>query len=69
VRELKALERVTLEPRETRMLRFEMAAAVRRYWSAEDRAYMLDESDFDVWVGGASTAELRAEFAVPDGAD
>jgi len=45
------------------------AAAVRRYWSAGDRAYMLDESDFDVWVGGASTAELHAEFAVPDGAD
>jgi beta-glucosidase len=64
VRELKAFERVTLEPSEARTLRFAIPASARRYWSAADRAYVLDESDFDVWVGGASTAELHAEFAV-----
>jgi beta-glucosidase len=64
VRELKAFERVTLEPGETRTLRFAIPASARRYWSAADRAYVLDEAPFDVWVGGASTAELHAEFAV-----
>lgn len=64
VRELKAFKRVTLEPGETRTLRFAIPASARRYWSTADRAYVLDESDFDVWVGGASTAELHGEFAV-----
>ena len=64
LRELKALERVTLKPGEIRTLRFAILAAARRCWSAANRAYVLDESTFDVWVGGASAAELHAEFAV-----
>jgi Fibronectin type III-like domain len=62
--QLKAFQRVSLEPGETRRLRFEITAAARRYWSAADGAYVLDESTFDVWVGGASTAKLHAEFEV-----
>jgi beta-glucosidase len=68
VRELKAFQRVRLEPGETRTLRFAVPASARRYWSAVERNYIHDESDFDVWVGGASTAELHAEFAVRGGA-
>jgi beta-glucosidase len=64
VRELKAFQRVTLEPGESRTLLFEIPAAARRYWSAAAEAYVLDEATFDVWVGGASTAELHAEFVV-----
>jgi beta-glucosidase len=64
VRELKAFQRVALEPGEARTLRFEVPALARRYWSAAERDYVLDESDFDVWVGGDSTTELHAEFAV-----
>jgi beta-glucosidase len=64
VRELKAFQRVTLEPGETRTLRFAIPAAARRYWSSADATYVLDESHFDVWVGGASTAALHAEFVV-----
>ncbi len=59
VRELKAFRRVTLEPGETRTLHFEIPSSARRY--------VLDESTFDVWVGGASTASLHAEFAVQGG--
>ena len=66
VRELKGFERVTLHPGEARTLHFAIPASARRYWSAADRAYVLDETTFDVWVGGASTAELHAEFAVWD---
>ncbi|HMA34921.1 MAG TPA: glycoside hydrolase family 3 N-terminal domain-containing protein [Chloroflexia bacterium] len=64
VRELKGFARVTLEPGETRTLAFEVPAAARRYWSVAAGTYVLDESTFDVWVGGSSTASLHAEFAV-----
>jgi beta-glucosidase len=64
VRELKAFRRVTLAPGETRTLHFAVPASARRYWSSAEGTYVLDESTFDVWVGGASTASLHAEFAV-----
>jgi beta-glucosidase len=66
VRELKAFRRVTLESGETRTLHFQIEASARRYWSSAEGTYVLDESLFDVWVGGASTASLHAEFAVQD---
>jgi beta-glucosidase len=69
VRELKAFQRVTLEPGEARALHFEVPASARRYWSSLEGTYVLDESTFDVWVGGASTASLHAEFAVQGGGD
>jgi beta-glucosidase len=69
VRELKAFRRLTLEPGETRTLHFAIPALARRYWSSAEGTYVLDESTFDVWVGGASTASLHAEFAVQGGAD
>ena len=68
VRELKAFERVTLEPGENRTLHFHIGAEARRYWSSAQGTYVLDESIFDVWVGGDSTASLHAEFAVQDSA-
>jgi beta-glucosidase len=64
VRELKAFQRVRLEPGETRTLHFELPASARRYWSATDRAYVLDASSFDLWVGGDCTAPLGASFEV-----
>jgi len=48
VRELKAFQRVTLEPGEAHPLSFTIPAAARRYWSATDGSYVLDESTFDV---------------------
>jgi beta-glucosidase len=64
VRELKAFRRVTLQPGETRTLRFALPSTARRYWSAAEGTYVLDASTFDIWVGGASTAELHTEFVV-----
>jgi beta-glucosidase len=68
VRELKAFRRVTLEPGETRTLHFQLEAAARRYWSSAHGTSVLDESVFDMWVGGDSTALLHAEFAAQDSA-
>jgi beta-glucosidase len=67
VRELKAFERITLASGESRTLRFAIPATARRYWSTADGEYVLDESDFDVWVGGDSTASLHATFTVRHG--
>jgi beta-glucosidase len=67
VRELKAFRRVMLEPGEKRTLHFAIEASARRYWNSAEGTYVLDASTFDVWVGGASTALLHAEFAVQDG--
>jgi len=66
VRELKAFQRVRLEPGERRTLRFTIPAEARSYWSAAAGAYVRDAAPFDVWVGGASTADLHAEFTVHD---
>jgi beta-glucosidase len=68
VRELKAFQRVTLQAGETRTLHFEIPPSARQYWSAAEGTYVLDESTFDVWVGGASTASLHAAFTVRGGA-
>jgi beta-glucosidase len=64
VRELKAFERIRLEPGEMRSIRFEVPASARRYWSSADKAYVLDQSTFDLWVGGDCTATLGTEFTV-----
>jgi beta-glucosidase len=64
MRELKAFERIRLEAGETRTLRFEVPASARRYWSATDKAYVLDKTTFDVWIGSDCTANLGAEFNV-----
>jgi beta-glucosidase len=64
VRELKGFERIRLEAGETRSLNFELPASARRYWSATDKAYVLDASTFDLWVGGDCTATLGAQFIV-----
>lgn len=66
VRELKAFQRVTLEPGESRTLHFQIEAAARRYWSSAQGAYVLDEATFDMWIGGASTASLHATFTASE---
>lgn len=64
VRELKGFERIALQPGESRTVSFTVGAAERRYWNAAARDWVLDPSTFDVWVGGASTAELTTTFDV-----
>ena len=64
VRELKGFERVTLQPGESRQVRFNLTQAELRYWNAGERDWVLDPSDFDVWIGGDSRAELKTSFTV-----
>ncbi len=64
VRELKGFERITLEPGESRTVRFTIGVGQRRYWNAAARDWVLDPSTFDVWVGGDSSCELATSFEV-----
>ncbi|MBU2664764.1 glycoside hydrolase family 3 C-terminal domain-containing protein [Actinoplanes bogorensis] len=64
VRELKGFERVVLPGGESRRVEFRVGPDQRRYWNAAERDWVLDESVFDVWVGGSSTADLTATFEV-----
>ncbi|ABD87173.1 beta-glucosidase BglX [Rhodopseudomonas palustris] len=64
VRELKGFQRVTLAPGETRTLRFTLGPEHLRYWTASARAFVHDDSVFDVFVGGDSSASLSASFEV-----
>ncbi|TCU58491.1 beta-glucosidase [Novosphingobium sp. PhB57] len=64
VRQLKGFERVTLKPGEKRTLTFTLSPEDLRYWSDATRSWIEDSSDFEVWVGGDSTASLGGSFEV-----
>jgi beta-glucosidase len=64
VRELKGFQRVHLEPGQTLTLHFTLRPDELRYWSNVTRGWVLDESAFDVWVGGNSVATLASSFEV-----
>jgi beta-glucosidase len=66
IRELKGFQRVSLEPGETRTLRFVLRPEDLRYWSAATGGWVQDESAFDVWVGGSEKAELAGAIEVRD---
>ena len=62
VRELKGFQRVTLAPGDSRQVAFTLGPEHRRYWSTTARDWVLDDTAFDVWVGGDSTAQLSTTF-------
>jgi beta-glucosidase len=64
VRELKAFQRVTLRAHGSRQVQFTLGPDRRRYWSTTERDWVVDDSVFDIWVGGSSTAELTTTFEV-----
>lgn len=64
VRQLKGFERITLQPGESRTVRFTLDLESVRYWNAGTRGYVVDPGVFDVWVGNSSQALARGEFTV-----
>lgn len=64
VRLLKGFERVALRAGESTRVRFVVDTSARRYWSAATHDFVVEPSVFDVWIGGDSSAELRASFTV-----
>jgi beta-glucosidase len=64
VRELKGFRRIGLQPGEKRSITLTLGPEELRYWSTRERKWVQEESAFDVWVGGDSTATLHAELSV-----
>lgn len=64
VRQLKGFERVTLQPGETKTLKFPLGEQELQFWSPQTRRWAVEPSVFDVWAGEDSTANLHAELTV-----
>jgi beta-glucosidase len=66
VRQLEGFKRVTLQPGETKTLTFPLGKNELQFWSPQKRQWVVEESEFDVWAGEDSTADLHAQFNVSD---
>ncbi len=64
VRELKGFRRVTLQAGQKQEISFSIGREERNYWSAAKNGWVVEPSDFDVWVGNSSTAALHDSFSV-----
>jgi beta-glucosidase len=64
VRQLGGFRRVTLQPGETQTVRFSVGRNELQFWSPQSKRWVVEPSDFDVWVGESSAADLHAEFAI-----
>jgi beta-glucosidase len=64
VRELKGFHRVNLLPGQKQDVSFKIGREERNYWSAAKNGWVVEPSDFDVWVGNSSTASLHESFSV-----
>jgi beta-glucosidase len=63
LRQLKAFDKLRLEPGATARVAFRIAAAQLGYHDDEAR-YVVEPGPFQVFVGGSSAAELSARFEI-----
>jgi beta-glucosidase len=63
VKQLKAFERVTLQPGERRNVRFEVPVRDLGFFGPDMR-YVVEPGKFNVWIGPDSTGGLEGEFEV-----
>jgi beta-glucosidase len=64
VRQLKGFERVALQPGETKTLKFPLGRDELKYWNPQTKQWIVEPSEFDVWVGKDSNASLHTDFEV-----
>jgi beta-glucosidase len=64
VRELKGFQRLTLAAGAAKEVTFSIGPDHRRYWNAVAKDWVLDASEFDIYVGTDSTASLTTTFKV-----
>jgi beta-glucosidase len=64
VRELKGFRRITLQPEQKHEISFIVGREEQNYWSGAKNGWVIEPSDFDVWVGNSSTATLHDSFSV-----
>ena len=64
VRELKGFERVSLAPGQKKTVHFSLGKEELSFWSPQEKRWVEEPENFDVWIGGDSTAVLHATFQV-----
>ena len=62
VRQLKGFERVTLAPGAKQTVHFKLGCDELQFYSPMLKQWVVEPEQFDVWVGGDSTAKLHGEF-------
>ena len=62
IRQLKGFEKVTLEPGAKRTMHFTVGKDELQFWSPTVKTWVVEPEQFDVWVGGDSSAMLHGEF-------
>ena len=63
VRSLKGFERVTLKAGESKQVTFKLGFPELSFYNNEGRA-VIEATDYTVWVGGSSMADLHDEFKI-----
>lgn len=63
VRSLKGFERVTLKPGESKQVSFKLGFPELSFYNNEGHP-VIEATDYTVWIGGSSTAELHDEFKI-----
>ena len=61
VRELKGFQRIAMQPGESREVTFEITEEMLRFYNI-DMEYVAEHGRFEVYIGGSSDAEQKAEF-------
>ena len=64
MRQLKGFEHVTLKAGEKRTVAFTLSRNELQFWSPQSKQWVVEPEQFDIWVGGDSTAPSHAEFSV-----
>ena len=65
VKELKAFDRITLQPGETKSVTLEVPVESLRYWNVDTDAWTLENGNIEIMVGGASDdLRLKTQVAI-----
>lgn len=64
VRQLKGFERITLAPAEKKTVHFSLGKDELSFWSPQEKKWVEEPENFDLWVGEDSTAELHSTFKI-----
>jgi len=63
IRELKGFKKIHLKPSETKTVSFKINSETLQFYTA-NKKWEVETGEFNVWIGGDSTAKLKAEFSV-----
>jgi beta-glucosidase len=64
VRQLKGFERIALTPGEKKTVHFALGKEELSFWSTQEKKWLEEPENFDLWVGADSTATLHTSFKV-----